>query len=59
MKLCNGFENWFECLKCPHLCTKKCPIESDDAIEKMKIQMSFLSVSRDNQRQKGFWEIEP
>ena len=59
MKICKGYDNWFECLKCPHLCTKKCPIENDDAIETMKMQMGLLSVSKDNQRQENFWEIKP
>jgi len=45
MELCKGFEDWFECLKCPYLCTKVCPIESDNVIEEMKRQIRLLSAS--------------
>ena len=45
MELCKGLKNWLECLRCPHLCTKKCPIESENVIEEMKIQLRLLSVS--------------
>jgi len=45
MELCKGFEDWFECLQCPHLCTKVCPIEGDNVIEEMKKQIRFLSAS--------------
>ncbi len=43
MELCKGFEDWFECLKCPYLCTKTCPIEGENVIEKMKRQIRILS----------------
>jgi hypothetical protein len=43
MELCKGFEDWFECLKCPYLCTKTCPIEGENVIEKMKGQIRILS----------------
>jgi hypothetical protein len=36
MRLCKGFKDWFECLQCPYLCSKTCPIESDDPFEEMK-----------------------
>jgi hypothetical protein len=45
MEICKGLENWLECLKCPHLCTKKCPIESENVIEEMKMQLRLLSSS--------------
>ncbi len=45
MELCKGFEDWLSCLKCPHLCTKKCPIEGENVMEKMKKQLRLLSVS--------------
>lgn len=43
MDTCKGFEDWLECLKCPHLCTKSCPIESEDVMEEMsrKIRISY------------------
>ncbi len=40
---CRGFEDWLECLKCPHLCTKACPIESENVMEEMKRQIRNLS----------------
>jgi hypothetical protein len=39
MGLCKGVQDWLECLNCPHLCTKSCPIESDNAIEEIKKQL--------------------
>lgn len=36
MELCKGFENWLECSRCPYLCTKKCPLESENVMEEMK-----------------------
>jgi hypothetical protein len=44
MEHCKGFDDWFECLKCPHLCTKACPLESKNVIEEMKRQIQILSV---------------
>lgn len=45
MELCKGFEDWLECLKCPDLCTKKCPLEGENVMEKMRSQMRLLSIS--------------
>ena len=45
MDICKGFEDWLECLKCPHLCTKTCPIEGENVIEEMKRQIRLLSDS--------------
>ncbi|MDH5202708.1 MAG: hypothetical protein OEW69_05570 [Nitrospirota bacterium] len=45
MELCKGLENWFECLNCPHLCTKMCPIEDENVMEAIKIRIRLLSVS--------------
>jgi hypothetical protein len=44
MDICKGFENWLECLKCRHLCTKSCPIESEDVMEEMnrKLRISCI-----------------
>jgi hypothetical protein len=44
MELCKGFADWLECLQCPHLCTRLCPIESDDVMEEMGKKMRVLSV---------------
>jgi len=52
MILCKGLENWLECLECPHLCTKICPIESENVVEEMNRQIRLLSIS-DKQSQKG------
>jgi hypothetical protein len=54
MEHCKGFDNWFECLKCPHLCTKVCPLESENVIEEMKRRIQLLSVSRDDKRKTVF-----
>jgi hypothetical protein len=45
MELCKGFEDWLECLKCPHLCTKECPLEGENVMEEMKKQLRILSIS--------------
>jgi len=51
MEPCKGFEDWLECLNCPYLCTKACPIEGEDVMEEMKRHMHFFSVSRaDNEK---------
>ncbi|RMG05866.1 MAG: hypothetical protein D6726_00510 [Nitrospirae bacterium] len=34
METCKGIHDWFYCLRCPFLCTRRCPIEHDDAIQK-------------------------
>jgi hypothetical protein len=45
MAHCKGFGDWLECLQCPHLCTKVCPIESENVMEAMEKKMRTLSVS--------------
>ncbi len=45
MDSCKGFTDWFECLRCPHLCTKQCPIEGQDVMEEMEKKMRILSAS--------------
>jgi hypothetical protein len=54
MEICKGFENWLECLGCPHLCTKRCPIENENVMEEMKRQKRLLSVIKDTQNIQGF-----
>lgn len=58
MEICKGLENWFECLKCPRLCTKKCPIESENVMEEMKRQIRLLSVLKGDQNIKNFGKLE-
>ena len=43
MDYCRGFADWLECLQCPHLCTKVCPIESENVMEEMQKKMRTLS----------------
>ncbi len=50
MDLCKGFKDWLECVKCPHLCTKICLIESENVMEEMKRQLHLLPVSEDDQK---------
>ncbi len=45
MEPCKGLKDWFECLKCPYLCTKTCPIEGEDAIEKLRQKIRLLENS--------------
>lgn len=44
MDPCKGFADWFECLQCPHLCTRVCPIESENVMEEMEKKLRVLSV---------------
>jgi hypothetical protein len=39
MDSCKGIGNWLECLKCPQLCKKECPLESDNVMEEIGKQM--------------------
>jgi len=39
MESCKGIGNWLECLKCPQLCKKECPLESDNVMEEIGKQM--------------------
>jgi len=43
MEPCKGFKDWLECLRCPHICTASCPIEGENVVEKMKIQINTYS----------------
>ena len=54
MDICKGFNDWLECLKCPRLCTKNCPIEGENVIEEMKKQLRLLSVSATGKERKTF-----
>jgi len=46
MDICNGLKDWLECLKCPHLCSKTCPLESDNVIEEMRKHIHLLNISK-------------
>jgi len=54
MEPCRGFEDWLECLNCPHLCMESCPIEGKDAIEKMKLKMRVSTFPEINETKKHF-----
>jgi hypothetical protein len=56
MERCKGFENWLECMGCPHLCTKKCPIENENVMEEMKRQKYHASVYKKDVRDTDFFE---
>jgi hypothetical protein len=55
MELCKGFENWFECLKCPNLCTKKCPLEGENVMEEMQKLLSFSGMTK-NEKRGDLWK---
>jgi hypothetical protein len=42
MEVCEGFEDWLACSRCPHLCTKMCPIEGENVIEEMKRKIRLM-----------------
>ena len=58
MERCKGLEDWFECLRCPHLCTKRCPIESDNVMEEMKKQMYLSSAYKNIRNTKVFEKLD-
>jgi hypothetical protein len=45
MEPCKGLKDWLECLSCPHLCTKFCPIEGENVVEEMKKHIHGMAVS--------------
>ena len=49
MEICNGFEDWLACSRCPHLCTKMCPIEGENVIEEMKRKIRLMKGSNEYQ----------
>ncbi len=53
MELCRGFENWLECLGCPYLCTRKCPLESENVIEEMKRHKKLFTEINNKQEIQG------
>ncbi|MCX5718817.1 MAG: hypothetical protein NT055_02425 [Nitrospirae bacterium] len=50
MEVCEGFEDWLACSRCPHLCTKMCPIEGENVIEKMKRKIRLIKVDSEPER---------
>jgi hypothetical protein len=54
MELCKGFEDWLECLKCPHLCTKDCPLEGENVMEEMLKLLSFSGIT-ENKKGRDLW----
>jgi hypothetical protein len=55
MELCRGFKDWFECLKCPHLCTKKCPLEGENVMEEMQKLLSNHRIA-ENKKGRDVWK---
>ncbi len=45
MELCKGLDDWFACLKCPHICTKMCPIENENVVEELKRRIRLMEGS--------------
>ncbi len=58
MDQCKGFADWLECLQCPHICTKKCPIEGEDVMEEMEKKMRFPPFQESNGEGKYFGDRE-
>ena len=54
MEPCKGFDDWLECLNCPRLCTKACPIEGENVMEEMRRQMHMSFVSDVKKERKSF-----
>jgi hypothetical protein len=50
MDPCEGLKDWLLCAKCPYLCTKKCPIESENVIEELKRRINLLKESGAQER---------
>jgi len=42
MDLCEGLKDWLFCAQCPYLCSKQCPIESENVIEELRRIMILL-----------------
>jgi len=60
MEICKGLKDWFFCLKCPYLCTKMCPLESENVMEEMKKHMHQLSsLQGSHKKEKIFNDFEP
>jgi len=53
LERCRGLGNWLECLKCPHLCTKACPIEGENVIENMNRQINGIC---DANKERSYFE---
>ena len=47
MDSCKGIGNWLECLNCPQLCKKECPLESDNVMEEIGKQIRNSSLHRE------------
>jgi hypothetical protein len=47
MESCKGIGNWLECLNCPQLCKKECPIENANAMEEIGKQIRNSSLCRE------------
>ncbi|GAB4389345.1 MAG: hypothetical protein Kow0025_14150 [Thermodesulfovibrionales bacterium] len=36
MDYCDGIRDGFKCFRCERLCARDCPLEGDDALEKLR-----------------------
>jgi hypothetical protein len=45
LEICKGFGDWFACVKCPDICTKRCPIERENAIEELRQGIKMIEGS--------------
>lgn len=39
MTACNGVTDWLSCLRCEHICSTKCPIESDNVVAELAVHL--------------------
>ena len=39
---CKGVHNWFNCLNCGFLSTQLCPLEGDDALDKIANRIRMM-----------------
>ena len=63
---CKGVHNWFNCLNCGLLSTHLCPLEGDDALDKIANRIRTRSTSQPSRAAPrpavsmpqlvGFWE---
>jgi hypothetical protein len=47
LNCCKGFNDWLYCLRCPHLSTQECPIESEESLSQLSLRIRDL-------KRKGF-----
>ncbi len=50
MDECKGIQNWFNCLSCRFLSTYECPLEGEDAIDRIANRIRMM----ENPKYDGF-----